>query len=294
VDYYKVLQVDPEAEEEVIKAAYKRLSEKYHPDRNRSPDATEKMVRINAAHAVLSDPERRRVYDVQRRAERKRRASAAKRSEPVPEPISPQPQPQPQPHWAQYAPAPAWKRPGHVNALAIVLKTLTGLAIFAAALAANAVARCSLRERKEARNEERTVAAFDVRGEFTRELASFSESCTRGVSPQRRELVTTYCACLVENMREKFDYSPLQATSIATAQWEYKQRVNKVTPVDADRERCVPRQAPRPPVFLGVPIEDAQQQPTPQRPKAPKPTRKRDPLDDLDPAVRDALAEPDG
>ena len=38
-DPYKTLQVDPEAEDEVIAAAYRRLARKYHPDANAGPDA---------------------------------------------------------------------------------------------------------------------------------------------------------------------------------------------------------------------------------------------------------------
>ena len=66
-NYYKILQVDPSAEAEVIAAAYKRLSIKYHPDTNRSPDANRRMQEINEAFDVLKDPARRRQYDLNRR-----------------------------------------------------------------------------------------------------------------------------------------------------------------------------------------------------------------------------------
>lgn len=62
-DYYEMLQVHFLAEPEIIKAAYKRLALKYTPDVNKSPDATARMVRINAAYAILSDPDRRKQYD---------------------------------------------------------------------------------------------------------------------------------------------------------------------------------------------------------------------------------------
>jgi curved DNA-binding protein CbpA len=58
-DPYKVLQVDPEAEPEVIEAAYRRLARKYHPDVAPGPDAQERMVRINQAWELLRDPVRR-------------------------------------------------------------------------------------------------------------------------------------------------------------------------------------------------------------------------------------------
>jgi curved DNA-binding protein CbpA len=62
-DPYKVLQVDPEAEDEVIEAAYKRLARKYHPDVSRDPGSVERMVRINQAWEMLRDPVRRAAVD---------------------------------------------------------------------------------------------------------------------------------------------------------------------------------------------------------------------------------------
>ena len=68
LDPYKVLQVDPEAEDEVIQAAYRRLAQKYHPDRSPGPDAVDRMVAINAAWAIVGDPERRAAFDRERRS----------------------------------------------------------------------------------------------------------------------------------------------------------------------------------------------------------------------------------
>ncbi len=65
-DYYTILQLDPRAEPEVIKAAYRRLAAKYHPDINPSPEAMERMKLLNAAYEVLSDPVKRREHDVSR------------------------------------------------------------------------------------------------------------------------------------------------------------------------------------------------------------------------------------
>lgn len=63
-NYYQVLQVTNFAEVEVIKASYKALSKKYHPDEN--PNASlETMMRINAAYDVLSNAEKKKVYDEQ-------------------------------------------------------------------------------------------------------------------------------------------------------------------------------------------------------------------------------------
>jgi curved DNA-binding protein CbpA len=63
VDPYKVLQVDPEAETEVIQAAYRRLAQKYHPDVATSPEATARMAAINEAWKILGDPGRRASHD---------------------------------------------------------------------------------------------------------------------------------------------------------------------------------------------------------------------------------------
>ncbi|MBI4670734.1 MAG: DnaJ domain-containing protein [Chloroflexi bacterium] len=62
-NYYRVLQVDPEAEPEVIESAYKRLARKYHPDMNPSADTNARMKELNEAYAVLRDPTRRKEYD---------------------------------------------------------------------------------------------------------------------------------------------------------------------------------------------------------------------------------------
>ena len=62
-DFYEVLGVPRDADEKVIKKAYKRQAMKYHPDRNKDPDAEEKFKEIAKAYAVLSDPKKRKMYD---------------------------------------------------------------------------------------------------------------------------------------------------------------------------------------------------------------------------------------
>jgi curved DNA-binding protein CbpA len=63
IDPYKILQVDSEAEDEVITAAYRRLARKYHPDLAASSDAADRMTRINAAWELIGDPAKRAAYD---------------------------------------------------------------------------------------------------------------------------------------------------------------------------------------------------------------------------------------
>jgi DnaJ-class molecular chaperone len=54
-DYYQILDVDQKASSKQIKAAYRKLAFKYHPDRNsKNPEAAENMKRVNEAYAVLS------------------------------------------------------------------------------------------------------------------------------------------------------------------------------------------------------------------------------------------------
>ena len=65
LDPYKTLQVDPEAEDEVIAAAYRRLARKYHPDAA-GPEGAARMAALNAAWERIGDPARRAAYDRER------------------------------------------------------------------------------------------------------------------------------------------------------------------------------------------------------------------------------------
>jgi hypothetical protein len=61
--FYQILQVDPQADPEVIDAAFRRLAIKYHPDTSKDPRASEKMRQLLEAKAVLADPQKRRAYN---------------------------------------------------------------------------------------------------------------------------------------------------------------------------------------------------------------------------------------
>ncbi|MCS6790276.1 MAG: J domain-containing protein [Bacteroidia bacterium] len=64
-DYYSILGVSRDADIETIKRAYRRLALEYHPDRNPgNKEAEEKFKEISEAYEVLSDPDKRRRYDL--------------------------------------------------------------------------------------------------------------------------------------------------------------------------------------------------------------------------------------
>ncbi|MBP5779323.1 MAG: DnaJ domain-containing protein [Campylobacter sp.] len=63
-DYYEILEITREANSDEIKKAYRKLALKYHPDRNQGDkEAEEKFKKINEAYQVLSDENKRRMYD---------------------------------------------------------------------------------------------------------------------------------------------------------------------------------------------------------------------------------------
>ena len=76
-DLYEILQVHPTAHQDVITAAYRRLTLLYHPDRNPSEEAAEMMKRLNLAYETLSNPGRRAAYDLTRADRQRQRTRAA-------------------------------------------------------------------------------------------------------------------------------------------------------------------------------------------------------------------------
>ena len=62
-DYYSILGLSPQATPEQIKSAYKKLAKQWHPDVNKTPEATEKFKEISEAYSTLSNPEKKQIYD---------------------------------------------------------------------------------------------------------------------------------------------------------------------------------------------------------------------------------------
>lgn len=103
-DHYEVLGVSPEAPEEVVRAAYRALAAKYHPDRNPTDGGAElRLKRLNAAFAVIGDSEKRRQYDeLTRSPEATEPRDAPNKERTVQE---------------ESGPAPKWKTPGESSTI---------------------------------------------------------------------------------------------------------------------------------------------------------------------------------
>src|SRR5271155_5785310 len=62
-DYYEVLGVPRDADQDAIRRAYRKLARKLHPDLNSDSDAEERFKELGEAYEVLSDPDKRERYD---------------------------------------------------------------------------------------------------------------------------------------------------------------------------------------------------------------------------------------
>src|SRR5918997_2833241 len=90
-DPYAVLQILPNAEQEVVNAAFKALALKYHPDHDATRRAAEKMAELNRAYAILRNERTRSAHDRARRAAAAALSVAAFRSPGEPPPANPSP-----------------------------------------------------------------------------------------------------------------------------------------------------------------------------------------------------------
>uniref|UniRef100_A6W0K8 Chaperone DnaJ domain protein n=1 Tax=Marinomonas sp. (strain MWYL1) TaxID=400668 RepID=A6W0K8_MARMS len=66
-DYYKILGVAENADASAIKASYRKLARKYHPDVSKEANAEQKFKEVGEAYTVLKDPEKRAEYDMLRK-----------------------------------------------------------------------------------------------------------------------------------------------------------------------------------------------------------------------------------
>ncbi len=120
-NYYKVLQVDPDAEAEVIEAAYRRLARKYHPDVSGGSGTTQRMQELNEAYTMLRDPARREAYH--RAFQRDQAAPAAPpppRRPEAPPPAAPRPAAPFPPRPTEPRPSPPQPTPGSAIDRALV------------------------------------------------------------------------------------------------------------------------------------------------------------------------------
>lgn len=62
-DFYKVLGVESDSNEDDIKKAYRKMALKFHPDKNSAADAADKFKEIAEAYEILTDSKKRVIYD---------------------------------------------------------------------------------------------------------------------------------------------------------------------------------------------------------------------------------------
>ena len=93
LDPYRLLGITPAASEQEVRQAYRSLARQYHPDVNDSPEALEHFKQVGQAYSILSDPQKRALYDEfgeeslrlhfdPDRARQKRRSVSRRRSPP--------------------------------------------------------------------------------------------------------------------------------------------------------------------------------------------------------------------
>ena len=146
---YEILQVSPNAEQEVIEAAYRRLARKYHPDMSSDRGATIRMQEINWAYGILRDTAKRAEHDLRMRAWRMGQRPDP-RPQPQPEPAAREtasrPASEPRPRKAASPPKATSREPTYLSSVLIGLLLLGGyyllsfLVQFAAAMDSTSLA----------------------------------------------------------------------------------------------------------------------------------------------------------
>jgi len=219
VNPYEVLQVDAAADQEAIDAAYKRLARKYHPDRNSDASSTEKMQQLNVAYGMVRNPDRRRQYDLDCRADarRARREQRERKSE---------------------VPAPQPKLTGRPGLISQMLKTGgTVVATLAVALGVYLWREDQVADEQQARVEAE-LADLSTDSLFDKELDAYLRSCMAAAAQQNPAVAEPYCQCLIGSLRAKFDNSRIYAPSESEFMNVFKARFVSAAPDDPARERC--------------------------------------------------------
>jgi len=248
VNPYKILQVDRDAEQEVIEAAYRRLVAKYHPDRNDSPEAGAMLRDLNAAYELVSDPERRAHYDREWADGRGRRTSQA-------------------PHEGDEDEAPNRVALNVLVAGAVLTllvyqprlgATLVGLsalvwlawkyALITAfvgrvvlALVVLVVLGFGVHYWLEERRASAELRGLDVKTLFAAKLREQARACTADAPAAQPR--AAFCACLADVIRAHFDFSPVNVDSAADYRAVVSTRFEHALPSDEDRASCLARES---------------------------------------------------
>ncbi len=95
-DPYRVLEIDAEVSDDAVRAAYRRLARRFHPDLASEPDAAAKMAVVNRAWELIGEPKARARYDRDRRLGRENPGVEPPTPTPPPSPRPPAPKPPPE------------------------------------------------------------------------------------------------------------------------------------------------------------------------------------------------------
>jgi hypothetical protein len=252
VNPYKILQVDRDAEPEVIEAAYRRLVTKYHPDRNDSPEAGAMLRDLNAAYELVSDPERRAHYDREWANGRGTRRTT-----------------QP-PHTDDED-----ETPTRVVLNVLVAGAVLTLLVYQPRLGATLVALSALiwlawkyalitavvgrsvlallvlvvlgfavRYWLEERRATTELRGLDLKTLFAAKLREQSRQCTATVTATQRARSAAACECLAAVIRAHFDFSPVNVDTAVDYRAVVSARFEHAQPSDEDRAACLARDVP--------------------------------------------------